>query len=382
MKKPDKKPSAPARSRTRTATRRVTPPAPKVVADQTPPEVPVELPANHGAFSALPPQPPVGEMVDSFEAFLAKAQTGTVKSFDDIYRGIRIVGVTPSYERFRANPATQSPNLKLYGWCVYGKPLLPDVVIPRTTTEVKSLLERCGDATFLPSVFTNHYVSSGYCETVVHLPEKGESVVIRVPRELFILLPVEVRFKLLASDLRTRLAGKYVTRWQEGDPEMFRPLPGDRRYRVGVMSTEADLYSSLYPSTTGGEVPKPPAWASSVYRRDPMDWIKDPAAPEHEMMRWELTLFELFQDLGAQPVLKILRENAKQHGWSRTLLTEDNLRGFGRWLDRQERQFVSKLLKVRPGLKGAAKDVSAVLGATRTVIDKVRGFTDRVANAR
>ncbi len=351
----------------------------------TPPDDPrIEVGPNDPMYAPIPPERDYPVVVETFDELGGKVRGNAGASWrtnwkyaDDIYRGIRGIsrGASPGYN------AAES-----VGWYVYGKPLKPEIIVPASKKELAAVFKRCGKAPLIPTAALTAVVPKpvGYCEVVAHLPKRGESLIIRVPTALFMRVTAEDRNKLLAVGLRERLLGPFVIKWNDGDPMMLKPILGvEKRGILGEMVNEEDVLRRLYPQLNGDHAigaKQPPIYRSGppVQPKD-ASWAFDPNAPEHELMKWDLSLLDVQRDLGTKAAFGVLSRLARDFGWKDALMSDTNLRGLSRWLANQERKLFHKLLQVAPSLRGVAGDASKGLLFSRTIIESLRGVASRVA---
>lgn len=360
----------------------------------------ITLKPTDAIFNSLPVAVEPTKVVETFDQFIASLPY-SADYCDDIYRGVRAVrarvvnprpdmlGLTdPKVVRIHVSNALTPQAGDILAWPVHGKVLKPVLTIVRTSVELRRALAKCGKEIILPTMTPRN---SGYIEAVAHLPKRGESIVIRVPAALFEALPLKLQERVYARDLRNRLLGQFVVQWQPTDPVMLRPLSTLDRRRIVSLNSPSDIPAGLPQMVPP---PPPPSGQMSTTTRylsfrQPSSWVSDPNAPEHDLMKWDLTLFDVASDFGLKAAFRIMENTAKQYGWAATLANPHTHEGFARWRLRKEREVILTLTRLFPALKKHAKRMSDVLnlsaslfGTAKKASESAKASTDRVADPR
>lgn len=200
---------------------------------------------------------------------------------DDYYRGVRTVA---SY----GGPT--------YGWYVVGKPLRPEIVPVRCVEDARALAARITGAKVFPSP---HSRQQPFYEGIAYLVENGTSIVFRVPNDLVSEIPSDVRVRLIP---------------QAGNQRFVRKADSEVRY-----NDWAERYTGY---VTPPQQPMSPFERFAKRFTQPRNveqWLYDKDAPEWQQMKWELTVLDVWRDLGPRAALRVLHRLINDYGWARIL---------------------------------------------------------------
>lgn len=352
----------------------------------------VKLKETDPIFHKLPEARKPTVVVHSFKELIA-ASPFFGHYADDIYHGVRGIVVSAAHAKtgygsvIIPSAAVHYKEGDLITWAIYGKPLKPKLAVVTSSVELRKVLAQCGKATILPTLATPR---AKYIEAVAHLPDKGTAIVIRVPGELFTALPKKLAEQVYARDLRHRLLGSNIVRTRNDDPDMLRPI-GCCDRRISVRDYTEEVPTSPRPQVQ----PPPPPPGPSTFRsrffeaRQPSDWIGDPNAPEHDLMKWDLTLFDVAEDLGLKTAYRIVTDTANRFGWSAVLANPHTQSGFARWRMQRERALIETLTRLFPAVKKHAKRVSdafnigtSIFGSAKKAAESAKAAADRIAQTK
>jgi hypothetical protein len=238
---------------------------------------------------------------------------------DDYYRGVR---TATSY----GGPT--------YGWYVVGKPLRPEIVPVRCVEDARALTARLIGAKVFPSP---HVRQRSFYEGIAYLTESGASIIFRIPSGLVPELPDNVRVQLIPQARNQRFVRKDASEAHYND--------------------WAERYTGY---VTPPQQPMSPFERFAKRFTQPRNvdqWLYDKNAPEWQQMKWELTVLDVWRDLGPRAALRVLHRLINDYGWARILheglpFTLNDLR------DQLVHDMLRSVMRVHPPLRGGSNTLA------------------------